>query len=196
MLLLSWSCSHTLSTGCHFEPAQFLLKKYHCTSWYERCTYQMIPLLVEISIFCVRTYCKVWLVSYGSKHSSQYFPVNPFVHAYTCITWQLQVIHECSAYRMTALHRTHSLCGLELWSNPTAELWPQTHIGRSLIQTCVRMLQLHIYIAVWCANMHDNRNSHTLWLHITHQTTALLPTTHHYNDKVGWLHYTFQCLFS
>ena len=31
-LRLSWSCSHTLSTGCLLKPAQSLLKRYYHTS--------------------------------------------------------------------------------------------------------------------------------------------------------------------
>ena len=31
-LRLSWSCFHTLSTGCYFKPAQCLLKRYYITS--------------------------------------------------------------------------------------------------------------------------------------------------------------------
>ena len=32
-LCLSWSCSHTWSTGYHFKPAQSLLNRYYCTAW-------------------------------------------------------------------------------------------------------------------------------------------------------------------
>ena len=37
---------------------------------YESFSYQMTPLLLEISIFLVRAVCKIWLGSYESKHIS------------------------------------------------------------------------------------------------------------------------------
>ena len=33
LLWFSWSLFYTLCTDSHFEPASFLNKKYHCTSW-------------------------------------------------------------------------------------------------------------------------------------------------------------------
>ena len=40
--------------------------------------------------------------------------------------------------------------------DPTGELRPETRIGRSLIQHCVRILQAHLYIIIWYATMTDN----------------------------------------
>ena len=36
-----------------------------------RSTYQMTALLSEMSIFCVRTGCEIWMASHASKHASQ-----------------------------------------------------------------------------------------------------------------------------
>ena len=38
ILYVKIDCSHTLSAGRHFEPAQPLLKKYCCTSWLQYST--------------------------------------------------------------------------------------------------------------------------------------------------------------
>ena len=71
-----------------------------------RCsTYPMTPLLSEMSIFCVRAEFETQMASYASKHASQSLFDNPF-YAYSvlrCITWKVQVVHECSAYRTTAI---------------------------------------------------------------------------------------------
>ena len=44
------------------------------------------------------------------------------------------------------------------------------HIGLSLIQHCVRILQAHTHVTIWCATMHDNKTHvaydctlHTKW---------------------------------
>ena len=57
---------------------------------------------------------------------------------------------------MVVQHIEH-LCGLEYVRDWTRELRPQTHIGRSLIQNCVRILQAHTYIAIWCVITVDNK---------------------------------------
>ena len=59
-------------------------------------------------------------------------------------------------------NRTHSLCGLELQERSNWKLRLQTRIGRSLIHTCVHILQAHIYIAICCTTTQDNRNPCTL----------------------------------
>ena len=34
LLWLSWSCSFTLCTGCHLEPAHSQVMKFYCISWF------------------------------------------------------------------------------------------------------------------------------------------------------------------
>ena len=69
---------------------------------YEHCTYRITALLLQISIVCVWAGCEIPLVSYGSKHSLEFFLISHLC-VLTCITWQLQVIYGRSAYQMTAL---------------------------------------------------------------------------------------------
>ena len=122
---------------------------------YGRSTYWMTALLLKMCISCVRAGCKIWLVNYGSKNALQSLSDNPFVHTYTH-NLKLCVIYERSAYWTTALLLKTFLTG---------ELWPYIHISRSLAQNCVCVLQVCIFITIWCTTMHDNKT------HITYNCT-------------------------
>ena len=54
-------------------------------------------------IFCVQGECEIRLASYGSKRSSQFLTVKPFVRSYTHNFKTIQVICGRSAYGMTVL---------------------------------------------------------------------------------------------
>ena len=81
---------------------------------YGRSIYGMTTLLSVMSIFCVRAGCKIQMVSYGFKHTSQSFFDKLFVHILTRITWKLGVINGHQTYQMTAILSKIFLCGLEL----------------------------------------------------------------------------------
>ena len=65
-------------------------------------TYQMTPLLLEMSILHIRAGCEIWLPSYGSKHRSKCLSNKPFVHTYMYIVkttghiWTLCTLNNCS----------------------------------------------------------------------------------------------------
>ena len=64
-------------------------------------TYQTTALLLVMSIFCVKAGCKIWLVSYGSKHASQSLSDKPLAHTYTHNlkttgdTWTFSTLNNC-----------------------------------------------------------------------------------------------------
>ena len=129
-------------------------------------------ILSKMSIFFVRAGCKIQLASYDPKHASQSLSDKPFVHSYTLNRkttghiWTLCIRNECSTIR-------HSLCALESYMrDPTGELWPHTHTSHALIQHCVHILQARIYIAFWCANMHDDK-THVPYYCILHTKRQL-----------------------
>ena len=78
-----------------------------------RFTHQTTVLLSEMYIFCVKAGFEIQIVSYTSKHGLQSLSDRPF-YVYSVlrrITWKLQVVHECSAYRTTAiLSETFFVC--------------------------------------------------------------------------------------
>ena len=85
----------------------------------------MTALLSEMSIICIRAGCEVRMARYAFKHSSQslsngYFCVySVFRH----ITWKLQVIRTCLAYRTTAvLSET-----LFVWLRFAIEIWLESY---------------------------------------------------------------------
>ena len=150
---------------------------------YELYTYWMIALLLGISIFCVRAGCEIPLVSYISKHSSQNF-LTSYLCRLTCITWPLRVIYGHWTYWMIALLSKIFLVWFTVVRythvDPAGELQLQTHIDCSLIQTCVCILQAHTDIS--------------LGAYYTPNTGFTATNASFHKKKVGWLHYTFQCL--
>ena len=110
------------------------------------------------------------------------FPIRHFVRTYTHVTWKLQVLYGYFAYRTNGL--LSETFRVWLWScmrDPTGELWPQTCIGRSLIQHCVCILQAHTCIVIWCATTRDNK-THVVYdcTPNVHQMMALLPMILHF----------------
>ena len=99
-------------------------------------TYRMTGLLLEISIFCVRAEYTNRLASYGSKHSLQFLFNKPFVHPYT------------HSLKTTGYVWTFSIL---------SDYFTIGDIGHSLMQNCMHILQVCIYIAIWCATMHDTK---------------------------------------
>ena len=49
---------------------------------YGHCTYWMTPVLLDMSIFCVRAGQEIQLASYGSKHALQCHFDKPYMHTY------------------------------------------------------------------------------------------------------------------
>ena len=138
----------------------------------------MTALLLEISIFCVRAGCEIRMESYASKHALQFLSDKPFCiySVLRHITWKLQVISECSAYRTTAiLSKTFFV-----WFIIAIEIWLKSYGPRHesviLWYDIVCMHCKRIYTSLFGTQLRLT----TLWLHITHQTTALLPTMHHF----------------
>ena len=64
----------------------------------------------------------------------------------------------------------------------TGVLQPQTYIGHSLIQHRLRILQAHIYTAIWCGATHTCNNKtdapYDYMLHM--KQWAFVPTRHRF----------------
>ena len=110
-------------------------------------------LLSETSIFCVRAGCEIWMVNYSSKHALQSFS-NKHTYMHNLKTsghiWRFSILNDCYIIRVI-------LC--VVWGcmiDLTGGLLLRTHICRSPIH-CVRILQDHTYIAIWCTITHDNK---------------------------------------
>ena len=103
--VLSWLELYVRYDGQVMEPnmernpflIQHFVRTYNCNSK----TIGGIRKLY-ISNECSTIGDSFFLVSYGSKHSSQFFPISHLC-ILTHITWQQQVIYRHSAYRMTSL---------------------------------------------------------------------------------------------
>ena len=148
--------------------------------------YRMTALLSEVSIFYVRAGCEVWFRSYGSKYTSQSRFDKPFVHTYmqnlksTGHTLYMDGLH----IEWLLCYQRHSLCSLELHERFNWKaMRPQTH--QSFSDTlCAYTTSPYIHHCLvcnylWQQTSHTTNkphvHSHTLWLHTTYQTTALLP---------------------
>ena len=95
-----------------------------------------------MSISWVRASCKIWLVSYDSKHTLQSLSHTPFMCTLThdlkttdCI-WTLYILNDCFTVRDITC-----VCFTELHEISDWRDRPQTHIDCSLIQYC------HVYTA-------------------------------------------------
>ena len=128
-----------------------------------------------MSIFCIRVGCEIRLV--GSKHTSQSLSDKPFVHTYTQLEnygSYMDVVH----IEQLLDYWRHSLYGLELHkrfdckARATDLLWLLSDTT-----LCVYTASRYIHCYLVC-NYTWQQNSHTLWLHTTHQTTALLQMMH------------------
>ena len=134
----------------------------------------------KMFIFCVRAGCKTWLGSYVSPNAHpSFFPISNLC-ILTRMTWKLQVIYGCSAYRMTALLSMTFLVWFRVARDSTGELRaPDMDWSFSDTKLCAYDASPCIHCYLVC-NYAWQQNSHTLWLHTTHQMTALLPTMHRF----------------
>ena len=130
----------------------------------------MTALLLEMSIFCVTAGCEIWLSSCGSKHASESLFDTPLVHTYT---HKLKTTGHI--YATALLLEAFFVWFRFSWEILTGELPPDTHQSFSDTTLCMYILQARTYITIWVCNYAWQQNSHTLWLHTTHQMTALLP---------------------
>ena len=144
---------------------------------YRRYTHQMTAVLSEVSVFCLKAGCKIRLVGYGSKHSSQFFSYKPFVHNYTLnlkttsYIWSVSILNDCCSIKYIP-------CMVYSCKRESArELLPQTYIGCSLIENSVHILQTLVCTSLFGLELH--MTTKLTYLMIAHQTTALLPTMHH-----------------
>ena len=121
------------------------------------------------------------MVSYPSKHVSQSFSGKPFVHIqlyWRHITWKLQVIHGRSAYRKTAI----LLDAFFVWFRLAWGIWLESYGPRHALfvlwynTVCIYCKHVRTSLFRTLLHIHLTTNSRTLWLHTTHQMTALLPT--------------------
>ena len=99
------------------------------------------------------------------------------------ITWKLQVMYGHSSCQMTALlSETFLVCFRVAWEIQLENYGPRhASIGRSLTQLyeCVNC-KLYIHILLFGAQLRmATKLTYLIWLHTTHQTTALLFYTMH-----------------
>ena len=143
-------------------------------------------LLIYQFIFWVRVACKIWLVSYSSKHALQSLFNMPFVH--TGITWNVWVVYRHSTYMYwtTGVLPETFLA----WFRVAWEIRLTTdcsrHTSQSFFDTTLCMYSIQ-YILQCCTYMKFlmviyalHQNSHVACYYTTHQTMALLPTMHHF----------------
>ena len=116
-----------------------------------RSTYRTTALLSEMSIFCVKAGCKIWMASYASKHTSQSFSGKPIVHiqlhlTHTHVTWKFQVICGRSAYWTTAI----LLDTFFVWFRAAWEIWLESYGPRH-----ASFILWHNIVCVYCKhNIH------------------------------------------
>ena len=165
---------------------------------YWRSTHRMTAILLKMSIFCVRAGCEIWFVSYGSKHASQFLSDKPFACRYmqgcwlcahshilkaTGYIWMVRI--HVSEYRMIALLSETLL----VWFTVAREFnWrvtvPNMHWSFPDIKCVVCILEARLYIAIWCATMHDNKT------HIPHDDI------HNTVPHTKWWLYCQRCIVS
>ena len=135
--------------------------------YYRRCLFSVLELDERYD----------WWVMEPNMHHSL-FPISHLC-VLTYITWKLQVVYGCSAYQTTALLLETFFVWLRVDWRATA---PDMHRSFSDTTFCVYTANTytHRYL-VW--NYAWQQNSHTLWLHTTDQTTALLPMMHRFISK-------------
>ena len=125
----------------------------------------MTALPSEMFIFWMRSACKIQLVSYGSKYTSQPLLDTPLVHTSmhnlktTGDMWLFCTSNNCST-----MENIPSVVQNCMRSN-----WKIVHVLQAC--TCIAIW----CIAIWCAStcVHHNK-THKAYDHTTHQTMALL----------------------
>ena len=147
-----WRVMDTNMHRKHFLMGHFVhnyTRNSKTTGCMEISTYQMTVLLSEMSIFCVRTRCDIWMVSDAFKHASQSLSDKPFFH----IVYLNILLENFRSYvdvqhiKQLLYYWRHCYCGLECSRDTTRELRPETYIGCSLIQLCMRILQVRKYVS-------------------------------------------------
>ena len=129
------------------------------------------------NFFSVRGRCEIWYGTYGSKtHCSLLLLSNFCVHIYkhslktTGQIWTFCISNNCSTIRDIFVRFR---VAWEIWLEGY-DLHHHHLFSNTLL--CAYTASLHIH----CNLVHNyawQQNSRTLWLHATHQTMALLPTT-------------------
>ena len=151
-----------------------------------RFTYRTTTLLSEMYIFCVRAGCDIGMAIYASKHASESLSYKPFVRTYTHDLKSTGPIRTFCISNDSSTIQRHSLWWLELHENFH---WRDTALGthRSFLHRTLCVYTESPYIHRYLVrNDAWQQTSRTLWLHDTHQTTALLPTMQSfYKNKVG-----------
>ena len=176
------------NTHCNLFPIRHLciltLVTWQLQVVYECCTYRMTTILSEMSIFCVRAECMIWLASYGYKHSWQFLSNKPFVcpHMHNLKTTGYTLYILMFSISRTALLSETFLAWLQKRFNWRATA-PGTHQSLSdsklYAYTASPYMYIHVHRYLAC-NYDWQQNSCTLWLHATHQMMALQPTLHRF----------------
>ena len=136
------------------------------------CTYRMTALLTKMSIFCVRAGCEIRLLSYVSKHSSQ-FQLIRHLFMLTCNTWKLQVIHGRSAYRITVLLSETFLH--VVWFRVAREIQLESYGPRYAPVVFSYIACVHcklVHTSLFGMQLRPTTKPMYLWLHTTHQMTG------------------------
>ena len=145
------------------------------------CILNVTALLLHMSISCVRARYEIQMGTYGSKHIAVPFryAVHLCIHVHVLrhIIWKLQVIYGRSVYQVIVILSE----AFFVWFRFAWEIWLESYgsTQASVILWCnivwvyckpahksLHGVQLHVCLCM-------KQNSHTLWLHYTHQTTAL-----------------------
>ena len=137
-----------------------------CITWklqvvYEHSTYQMTVLLSEMSISWVRSAFEMWLVRYGSKHSSSLFPIHHLWALMRNLKTTGCIPTGCLHIKWLLYSQRHSFCGLELYERSNWRVMAP-NIRLYLWYNLVCILQTHTYDCT------------------AHQKMALLPKVPHF----------------
>ena len=139
------------------------------------------------------------MARYASKRALQSLSNKPFLHIQCTQThnlkpsghiWMFSISNNCNIIG-------DILCVVQSCTRDlTRELRPKTRIGRSLIQHCVCILQVHIYIILWYATMPDNKTHvpYDCILHTKRQLTA--NDASFYKNRFGQLDYMLRHFFN
>ena len=125
----------------------------------------MTGLLSDAPISWIRAACKLRLVSYGSKHTSQSLSNITFCVYLTKITRKLQVMHGCSTYQTTALLLEMSI----FWVRVACEIKLVSYGSKHASQSLSDMPFVHT--STHTSNVITNGRIWTFC--IPYQTTAL-----------------------
>ena len=131
----------------------------------ERRTYRMTALLLEISIFHVKSGCKML---------GEFFQFLSISHLYvlTCITWKLQVVYGRSTYQMTSLLSATFL----VWFRVAKQIQLETYgFGHTLVILWYKLVCTYckpVYISLFGAQLCMTIKIHVLYDCILHTVGA------------------------